>query len=187
MSIVSGVTARTQDMKPAIAPTIGAVDIAGPPTIVITNAPLLTLLAAPLHALSPLPIVTWALSVPPLWLEEMIPTRHVLLLEIMTETWKALPQTDRWNCQPRRGVMLRSACSALSFFRSIPLLLPYFPYCFTPFVYQTPRTAILVFSPPLKPCSFLHLSFSLLMTRPLLTVACILDCTCICTIRLIAL
>ena len=125
-------------MKPAIAPTIGAVDIAGRLTTVIMNAPPLTLLAAPLRALFPLPIVTWALSVLPLWSEEMTPMRRALLLGITTGTWKALPQTDRWNCQPRRGVMLCSTCSAPLIFPNYPLHFPPISPMFHPFIYLKP-------------------------------------------------
>ena len=138
MSIVSGVTARTQGMKPATAPTIGAVDTAGPPTIVIMNAPPLILPAAPLRALFPLIIVTWALSVPPLWSGEMTPMRRALLLGITTETWKALPRTDRWNCQHRRRVMSRSACSAPLIFPNYPLRFPSIFPMFHPFIYLKP-------------------------------------------------
>ena len=125
------------------APTTGAIDIAGPPTIATTNAPPLTSLIAPLHVSSPSPIATWALFVPPLWSEAMIPMRHVLLLGTMTETWKVSPQTDRWNCQPRRGVML---CSVPSFiFLNYPLCFPSISPMFHPFIYQNPRTATLIF------------------------------------------
>ena len=115
------------------------------------NALPLTLLAAPLRALFPLPIVTWALSVPLPWLEVMTPTKHALLPGTMMETWKASPQTDRWNCQPRRGVMLRSA-------RLAPLIFPNYPLCFPSifpmfhlFIYQNPRTATLVLLTTFKP------------------------------------
>ena len=184
MSIVSGVTARIQGMKPATAPMTGAVDIAGPPTTVITNVPPLTLLAAPLRALSLSPIVTWALSVPLPWSEEMIPMRHASLLETMMETWKALPQTDRWNCQPRRGVMLHSARFVPLIFPNYPLRFPFIFPTFHPFIYQNPRTANLASLPPLKPYFLSHLSFFTLMTRSLDPVACIPGCTRICTIRL---
>ena len=132
MSTAYNVIARTQDMKPATALMTGAVDTAGPLITATMNALPLTSPVAPLRASFPLPIVTWAPSVPPLWSEEMTPMRCALLLEIMMETWKALPQTDRWNCQPRREVMLRSACLPLLFFRTIPLPFPsIFLYCFT--------------------------------------------------------
>ena len=85
------------------------------------------------------------------------------------------------------ALMLCSACFALFIFPKYSLAFPpYFPYHFTSSFTKTPWTAILAPLPPLKPCSLLHLSFSLFMTRLLLPVACILDCTCIWTVRLIA-
>ena len=126
MFTASDAIARTQDMRPATAPMTGAVYTAGPPTIATTNALPLTLLVALLSALFPSPIVTWALSVPLPWLEVMTPMKHASLLGTMTEIWKALPQTDRWNCQPRRGVMLRSIPSYFSKLSpSFPLHFPY--------------------------------------------------------------
>ena len=67
--------------------------------------------------------------------------RHTLLPEITMETWKALPQTDRWNCQPRRGVMLRSARFAPLIFLNFPLHFPFILPVFHPLIYQKPRTA----------------------------------------------
>ena len=133
MSTASNVIARTWDMKPATAPMIGAVDTAGPNTIATMNARPLISLVAPPHALSPSLIATWVLSVPPPWLEAMTPMKRASLLGITMETWKALPQTDRWNCQPRRGVMLCSARSAPFYFSELsPLFLLHFPYVSPP-------------------------------------------------------
>ena len=133
MFTVSGATVRTQDTRLVIAPMIGAVDTAGPPIIATMNALPLTSLAAPLHVSSPSLIVTWVLSVPPPWLEAMTPMRHALLLKTTMEIWKALPQTDMWNCQPRRGVMLHSARLYPSYFSELPPLFPlHFPYVSPP-------------------------------------------------------
>ena len=144
MFTASDAIARIQDTRPAIALIIGAVTTAGPPTIATMSALPLTSLAAPLSALSPSPIITWALSVPPLWSEEMTPTRHALLLGITTETWKASLRIDRWNCQPRRGVMLHSARFTPFIFPMYSLAFPlYFPYRFTSSFTRTPQTAII--------------------------------------------
>ena len=66
--------------------------------------------------------------------------RHALPLETTTEIWKALPQTDRWNCQPRRGVMLHSVRLCPSFiFPNYPLVFPFIlPPCFTSYLAEPP-------------------------------------------------
>ena len=86
----------------------------------------------------------------------------------MTETWKALPQTDRWNCQPRRGVMLRSGRFAPPFiFPNYPLRFPFIFPMFHPFIYQTPRTAIPAIATTFKTLITLAFTPFCLMTRSL--------------------
>ena len=72
--------------------------------------------------------------------------RHALPLGTTTETWKALPQTDRWNCQPRRGVMLRF-CSLLP-----PFYFPNYPLAFPPPFFRTVSPPHLLNPSDCDPC-----------------------------------
>ena len=84
--------------------------------------------------------------------------------------------------------LLCSACLAPLIFPNYPLTFPlHFSVLFHLLIYQTPWTAILTFQTPLKPCLPSHLPPFCVMTRSLNPVACILGCTRICTVWLIAL
>ena len=72
-------------------------------------------------------------------------------------------------------------------FPNYPLAFPlYFSVLFHLLTYQTPRTTTFASQPPLKPYSLSHLSLFTFMTRSLNPVACILGCTYVWTVRLIA-
>ena len=85
------------------------------------------------------------------------------------------------------SLVLRSARFApLFIFRTISFVSPSFSLCFIPPFTKTLGLQTSPPLPPLKPYSLSHLPFFTLMTRSLDPVACILGCTHICTVRLIA-